>query len=145
MLIHALLRRTASKVLRPRNNVSIAKHEAFHLSRPNPVHPLLVALIKPLSRVSALLAGRKMRQWYRNLPQDQKDKFRSKMRENRHFLLGLSGMFCGFIGYLYYTHLETCPVTGRRRFVALQSDQMKKVSNQEFQAVRNGFIIELCM
>ena len=36
---------------------------------------------------------------------------------------------------LYVSHLETCPVTNRKRFVALRTNQLEKIAAQEFNSV----------
>ena len=60
----------------------------FHLSKPVPVHPLIVAAWKPVSRIAALLIGRKMRKWYQELPDDEKKKFKNRLKKNSHIFGG---------------------------------------------------------
>ena len=113
--------------------MSLLLKRTLHVSTPRPfLPPWLLPLAKPLSRFAALFAGRKLRNWYKKLPEENKAKFKDTVRKNRRVLFKIATGFVGFVGYLYYIHLETCPVTGRRRFVALQANQMEKVSDREF-------------
>ena len=47
--------------------------------------------------------------------------------------LGLGGLALAF--FLYVSHLEKCPLTGRKKFVALREDQIEKIAFKEFQEV----------
>ena len=59
----------------------------FKTSTPKQLNPLLLALLKPLSRIVPMVAGRKIRKWWKNLSDSDKIKF----REAKHkyiFVLG---------------------------------------------------------
>ena len=54
-------------------------------------------------------------------------------------LLVGSAISCG-IGYWYYVeHLEMTPITGRKRFSIVSSQQIKELSQTEFQMVQKKF------
>jgi hypothetical protein len=60
-----------------------------HCSAPTQAPPaLLVAAFKPLSRLAALLVGRRLRLWYQNLPEEEQQKFINKVKKNQHILIG---------------------------------------------------------
>ena len=48
----------------------------FKTSSTNRVHPLLLTLLKPISRIVTMIAGRKIRKWWRNKSESDKLKFR---------------------------------------------------------------------
>ena len=58
------------------------------MTAPKPIPALLVTLAKPLSRLAAVLIGRRARIWYRNLPDEEKAKFKNKMIKHQPDLLG---------------------------------------------------------
>lgn len=45
--------------------------------------------------------------------------------------------------YSYESHLETCPLTGRKKFVALKQGQVEKISKLEFEQVLFEFPYKL--
>ena len=59
----------------------------FRTSAPKHVHPLLLALLKPLSRIVPMVAGRKIRKWRKNLSDSDKIKFK-EAKQKYIFVLG---------------------------------------------------------
>jgi len=101
----------------------------LHTTPPRPVPPWLMVLAKPAGRVLAALVGRTARVWWRRLPADKRALLVSRHRAK----LGSAGLLlAGGLGYAYESHIQICPVTGRRRFVAMYPDQTKRISRQEF-------------
>ena len=60
---------------------------SIHVTKPLKVHPALLLLLKPLGRISALLVGKRVRIWYKNLPDSEKKKLKNKIKKNRHLFL----------------------------------------------------------
>ena len=60
----------------------------FRTSSPNRVHPLLLALLKPLSRIVPMIAGRKIRKWWKNLSDSEKLKFKEAKKKYIYILGG---------------------------------------------------------
>ena len=117
---------------------------AFHVSRNNhalpglPVlAPLLVKLASPLSRFAAALAGRRAKIWWKNLPKELRDKYlRTHLKKNIY--PGVAG-FCG-CSFLYYVyHLQDTPLSGRRRFVMLSSNQLRDIADKESEFILQSF------
>ena len=160
----------AEKDLRPGAARPPLSSRGLHLSPQRRIHPVLIMLAKPVSRIAALIVGRKFRIWYQNLPEEEQRKFKNKLRKNQHVIAGEAGfiylfylfifltgrlkcqprslIFCfcsclsglavagvAFAAALYESHLEECPITGRRRFVALREDQIQKIAFKEFEGV----------
>ena len=104
---------------------------AFHVSRNNhalPVlAPLLVKLASPLTRFAAVLAGRRARKWWKNLPQEARDKY--LRRHKKRIYKGVAG-FCGCSALYYAYHLQETPLSGRKRFIILSSYQLKEIADK---------------
>jgi hypothetical protein len=90
-----------------------------HQSAPLPA--LLVLLAKPLSAASAALLGRSFRIAWSRTSSEKKRVFKSKWRK-RFCLTGVLMSGCAWYGYS--SHVLVCPHTGRRKFVALSSEQV---------------------
>ena len=54
----------------------------FKTTCPRYLHPVLLALIKPLSRIVPMFVGRKLRKWWRNLSENEKIKFKEARTKN---------------------------------------------------------------
>jgi hypothetical protein len=50
---------------------------------------------------------------------------------------GVGAAFVFLMLALYEGHLQTCPVTGRKKFVALTAEQTEKIAKQEFSQARH--------
>lgn len=94
--------------------------------------PLLVMFLKPLSRLASVLIGRSTRIWWKKLDPAQKLVYKQKIVQYRAPILGSGVCLMGMSGLLYQSHLETCPITKRKKFVALKPNQMEKIAAVEF-------------
>lgn len=100
--------------------------------------PLLVKLSTPLSRLAFVLFGRRVRNWWANLPPERKNRYLSFISKSRHrFIVGMLG-FGGLSMAYYYYHLEETPVTGRKRFMILNDEQLKKIAMAEWKMLDDG-------
>ena len=61
----------------------------FQTSAPRSVHPLLLALIKPLSRIVPMVLGRRFRRWWKGLSEEDKSQFR---KDNKKYAYVFGGM-----------------------------------------------------
>ena len=105
-----------------------------HNTSPRPaLPPLLFIMAKPLSRVVAVVVGKGVRIWWRGLPVDKRTIFKEAARIHRKKVAFAGTSLLGGLGYAYESHVQECPVTGRKRFVALSPDQTKKISRIEFE------------
>merc|ERR1712203_643240 len=90
----------------------------LHSSRPClALPPLIFTLSKPLARVTAAIAGKAARAWWRRLPLERRARLRQEAKKHQGNV----------------SHVLECPVTGRKRFVALSPDQVKKISRVAFE------------
>jgi len=101
--------------------------------------PILFTLAKPLSRIVAIIVGKGARVWWRKLPADKRMLFKeTAIIHKKKFIFAGGTLISGF-AYGYESHIEECGVTGRKRFVALTQDQVKKISRVEFEQLINEF------
>ena len=64
--------------------------------------PILVFLVKPLSRIAAAILGRIGRKWWRKLPDSEKADLRNHLKQNRKLIAGSSialAILLGSFGY----------------------------------------------
>ena len=59
----------------------------FRTSSPQCIHPVLLALIKPLSRLVPMILGRRIRKWWKTLSDSEKIKFK-ETRMKYGYILG---------------------------------------------------------
>ena len=79
------------------------------------VPPAVWLLAKPLSRVAAALVGQGARRWWRRLPGQRKLELRAWANTHRRKFLTAGTCFAGGLVYAYESHIQECPVTGRKR------------------------------
>jgi len=98
-----------------------------------PLGPLLVKLSSPLYRFGFLYLGRRLRQYWNNLPPDKRAKYTKIFSNSRNAIFGGVFAFGGLSGLYYISHLEEAPVTHRKRFMILNHSQLEKVAAFEWQ------------
>jgi len=120
-----------------RGSFAISASNGFrqlHMTQPRAaLPPILITMAKPMARVMSVLLGKVARNWWRKLPSDRKVIFRDLAQKHRTKFGVACGVGVAGAWAAYDSHVLECPVTGRKRFVALTPDQMKKISRVEFQ------------
>ena len=115
--------------------INQVKASSFHLSSKHSVAPvigpILVKLATPLSRVAAILVGRRVRKWWQKLPQSQKEiyLYNATKRRDMIMIVVFGGLGLSLVYYGY--HLEECKLTGRKRFMLLTDNQMQDIANRQ--------------
>lgn len=102
----------------------------FHTSQVQkavPLAPILVKLMSPIARLFSILVGRRLRKWWKALPKKQKFLYRKKLKDHRYKLIGAAGLVGGLSTAYYQYHIEETPITGRRRFMLLNKEQIVKI------------------
>ncbi|XP_066592348.1 metalloendopeptidase OMA1, mitochondrial-like [Prorops nasuta] len=95
----------------------------FHTTKPCNIPPMLALILRPILRVGAFLAGRQIKKWWSKRTEKEKDEYRLWFRENTITFVG-SLAFMIFLSIVYYlSHLETEPITKRRRFIMFNKNQ----------------------
>ena len=128
-----------SSIKLPSLVVATDSRRCFRTTPPKLINPLLIAFIKPFSRVFAMVVGRRFRRWWRTLPESEKIKFRNEIKKRSRVWIGLGVAALAGIAYAYESHVEESPITKRRRFVALNRDQVDKIATSEFQQLSEEF------
>ena len=128
-----------SSIKLPSLVVATDTRRCFQTTTPKLINPLLIAFIKPFSRVFAMVVGRRFRRWWRTLPESEKIKFRNEIKKRSRVWIGLGVAALAGIAYAYESHVEESPITKRRRFVALNRDQVDKIATSEFQQLSEEF------
>lgn len=100
------------------------------------IHPLIVALFKPAMRIAAPLSGRLLRRVWLKLPPEKKAKYLEVLKSKA---VVLSGGFGVLFLSLYASHVKICPLTGRKRFLALKTDQVEKIASMEAEALEEEY------
>ncbi|KAK2589191.1 hypothetical protein KPH14_002003 [Odynerus spinipes] len=105
----------------------------FHTTSKLYVPPLFAVVLRPILRIGAFLIGRSFKKWWRKKSEEEKEKYRSLVRQNRDIFLGSLGMmFLMFVIY-YVTHLETDPITKRKRFIIFNKKEQAELGRLIFE------------
>jgi metalloendopeptidase OMA1, mitochondrial len=86
-----------------------------------------------------MVVGRRFRRWWKTLSESEKLKFRNEIKKRSRLWVGLGVASLAGIVYGYQSHVEECPITERRRFVALTPGQVEKIAVTEFQELSEEF------
>ncbi|ESN94678.1 hypothetical protein HELRODRAFT_95830 [Helobdella robusta] len=115
------------------NNTNIISRSArlFHTTPRRYINPIILMLVKPLSKFVSMFSGRYFRIWWRRLTPEQKLHYKNKFFKNYKYLVIPFGVLVIGEGIFYYTHLQTTPITNRKRFIGISDDQMMKLSEFE--------------
>ncbi|KAG0725457.1 Metalloendopeptidase OMA1, mitochondrial [Chionoecetes opilio] len=106
---------------------------ALAAPRPRMVNPALLALLRPASKVLAVLVGRGFRKWWQALPKHKKQILIDHLRRNRvRYAVG-SGVAATAGVVYYHNHVTVAPYTGRHRFMLLTTDQLFSMAGQLYQ------------
>ena len=85
----------------------------------------------PLARGLVALGARLARSWWSRLTPERRAAMREAIRRRRGLIYGGLGLLTlGSVGY-YYSHIESTPVTGRRRFLMFSRDDVIKMIAEE--------------
>lgn len=97
--------------------------------------PLLIKLASPISRLGAVLVGRQLRKWWKNLPEKQRvvyfDGARRRTDKIIIAIFGTAGLCFGYYNY----HLEENSMTGRKQLMIMNEHQIKEISEREFKTL----------
>ncbi|XP_026680657.1 metalloendopeptidase OMA1, mitochondrial-like [Diaphorina citri] len=101
----------------------------FHTSQPKNALPGFIYLIfKPILRVGAIVIARISRKWWSKLSPDQKKIILSQIKKHQDKIAGITLTSIGLAYIYYFLHLETCPITGRQKFIIVKPNQLNDVT-----------------
>ncbi|CAF0792979.1 unnamed protein product [Rotaria sp. Silwood1] len=87
----------------------------------------------------AWITGRSTRKWYRQLPPEKRSIFIQHLDRHKYKYMGIVGAIGAAFSIHYYTHLETSPITGRRRFMLMNAEQLTIMSDLEKEKIATMF------
>nr|XP_033771665.1 metalloendopeptidase OMA1, mitochondrial isoform X2 [Geotrypetes seraphini] len=120
---------------------SFQKTRHFHTS---PVLNVLLPphvwlLLKPAQKLFAIILGRRIRKWWKALPENKRLLFREYLRTNKWKLFAsLSGLGVIFVLF-YFTHLEESPITGRSRLLLFRREHYDVLTQLEYEGLMEEF------
>lgn len=108
--------------------------QQIHVSAPNKaLHPLLIFLFRPITKLSAILFGRFLRKRWQKLTPEEKEEFWKKVKSKQAYIVMAGTSLLGF-SYLYYIeHIQEDPITKRKKFIIFKDEQMKIIAQLEFE------------
>jgi len=70
------------------------QRKPFHVSASRQaLPPLVIFILRPLSRIAAILFGRRLRKWWRALPPERKQDLIRRLKKRKMTLLGVLSFF----------------------------------------------------
>ncbi|XP_078417345.1 metalloendopeptidase OMA1, mitochondrial isoform X1 [Cetorhinus maximus] len=101
--------------------------------------PLLLILLKPVKKLTAMLLGRSIRKWWQALPPDKQELLKDTVRRNKwRILLGICSL-SGLIAIYFWSHLDKSPITGRTRLLMFSKRQFLQLAEFEYQTVLESY------
>lgn len=108
------------------------QRKPFHVSASRQaLPPLVIFILRPLSRIAAIFFGRRLRKWWRALPPEQKQDFILRLKKRKLTLLASGAMVSAALLWYYLSHLEKDPITGRTKFIAINNEQLLQIAQIE--------------
>ena len=96
------------------------------------IGPVLVKLATPLYRFGFMYIGRRFRRYWNDLPRERKSTYVNLFTKSKRGIYGGVLLVGGFSTIYFVSHLEETPVTKRRRFMILNSNQLEEVAKVEW-------------
>ncbi|XP_054159496.1 metalloendopeptidase OMA1, mitochondrial-like [Oppia nitens] len=110
----------------------------IHLS-PKRYNPLVAIVLRQVAKVAAVITGRVVRKWWRDLPPNKRQLvYQWFIRHKWKFGLSLTALIAMF-GVYYLSHISETPITRRKRFVAFTAKQVEELNNYEFEVQLHTF------
>jgi len=106
----------------------------FHKSATTNAHPvLLIALVRPIMKITSFIFGKAFRKWWKALPKDKKALMKESLKRNWKRIAVAFGLvnFGGY--YVYKSHMQLTPITGRSRFMLLPQHVIEHLSQVEYE------------
>ncbi|XP_069694884.1 metalloendopeptidase OMA1, mitochondrial isoform X3 [Periplaneta americana] len=115
-------------------NILKPQTRLFHVTASRPALPSVVIIaLRPLTKIVAILFGRTFRKWWRSLPPEKKQELLLKLKKNKKVLVASSVLATTSVVWYYSSHLVEDPITGRRKFIVFNNDQVLQVANLELE------------
>ncbi|CAD6204824.1 GSCOCG00002999001-RA-CDS [Cotesia congregata] len=103
------------------------------------ISPTVALLIRPLTRIGALLFGRFFRKWWAKKTSEEKKLYIDWVSKQRQKIYGALGFFMASLFMFYIMNIEVDPLTGRSRFIIMTSNQQKVLGRLTFENYLENF------
>lgn len=105
---------------------------SFRTSERRNIPPVLLVVLRPLSKFGAALIGRGIRKWWQSLPPNKRLFVREKVRAQRSKIMIGTILLGGGAVAFYVSHLEETPISKRTRFVLFGPELYDSLSKDMF-------------
>ncbi|XP_046826283.1 metalloendopeptidase OMA1, mitochondrial-like [Vespa crabro] len=120
--------------LKQLKNINYQKICDFHTSSKLCIPPIFAVILRPILRLSAFILGRGIKRWWQKKSTKEQEQYKLLFRENRNIFLGSLVLLCLMFIVYYLMHIETDPITNRKRFI---------IFNRKEQAALGQLIFEM--
>ncbi|RWS07530.1 metalloendopeptidase OMA1-like protein [Dinothrombium tinctorium] len=110
---------------------NVATLRSFHTTRVNRIPAFVAFILRPLGNIIAVIVGRRIRNWWRNLPPDKRQAFKKWVIANKLRLTLYLSAFISLAYVYYHSHVEETPLTKRKRFVIFSPQQFNELAEYE--------------
>lgn len=111
--------------------ICAVKSRVFHTTSRNDIPPVVLLFVKPLAKLVSIISGRTFRKWWQRLSPEQKQYYKDHIFKRKTTIGAVVAILCLASIVHYYTHLQSTPLTNRRRYVALTPEQFLKIAQFE--------------
>lgn len=110
----------------------------FHLTNRHKINPLFAFIFKANAvkflKGASIVFGRSFRKLHDKLPEHIRDQLQ------RHKIVFSSlVVLTPAIGYYSYVHYDTCPITGRKRWITFTREQVNALSDLDYQKLMDDY------
>ncbi|KAL0275077.1 UNVERIFIED_CONTAM: hypothetical protein PYX00_003055 [Menopon gallinae] len=94
--------------------------------------PLLLFLLRPVTKILAIISGRIVRKWWLNLPPEEKSRIIDRVKSLKIAIyFGVVVILVSFHAY-YKAHIVETPITKRKRFLMFGEKDLNAISMTNF-------------
>uniref|UniRef100_T1JGZ0 Uncharacterized protein n=1 Tax=Strigamia maritima TaxID=126957 RepID=T1JGZ0_STRMM len=112
------------------------RNRPFHTSPQRFIPPIVLLILRPVSKLASIIVGRSIRVWWRKLTPEKKLYYWEQLEINKKRVYGdynRSAAFAVILLCLFYlSHIEETPITKRKRFVLFSPDQFDSISEEMY-------------
>lgn len=116
-----------------------AARRTLHTSNRRQANPLMIIFLKSGTKMFlksfSVVLGRTFRKLHHRLP----DHVKALLTRRKLGVVFIALPGVGLVSYYSYQHYDTCPVTNRKRWIALTYDQMMALSELDLEQIKREF------
>jgi hypothetical protein len=122
-----------SRLTNRESSINVKLVQRLFSTTPNrsAIPPILWLLLKPVTKIGAILAGRGFRKWWTALPNIKRTLFIDHLKRNKFRYIGIVSSVSVTSTVWVYVHIQETPITKRKRFIMFNSDQLFEIEKLE--------------